>query len=253
MNSTIERVPAVQRSFSILEHLAKVREANPSEAARTLNLPRTAVLRILTTLTEMGYVSLNEESGRYALAPKLFSLGLQAELPDVVNMARQRLSELRDQTGETVELAVIEDGRMLVLDCLDSPRSIRLHARPGRRFPLYRMATGRVLMAGMPEETLHQIFKDGSLEESPYKIEGGWKGLKALAERVSRQGYALDERFAREDVERISAPIRNRDGTLAAALGIAGPAFRLKPTRALISSVQAFARKISEDAGYSGH
>ncbi|MBN1676339.1 MAG: IclR family transcriptional regulator [Kiritimatiellae bacterium] len=246
----IERVPGVARAFAILEHLARAGAANPSEAARALKLPRTGVLRILTTLADLGYARYVSESGQYDLTAKLLSLGAQAGPVDLVQAARPHLTRLRDESGETAELAVIDGDELLFVETLDSPQSIRLHARPGRRFPLHRMATGRVLLAGLESGTVRRLYESGKVEHAPWKVEGGLKGLSAMLARIAEQGYALDGRYAREDVERIAAPVRDAGGAVVAAVAIAGPAFRLEVTPARIGLVRSVAAAISRELGF---
>jgi len=252
MTAAGRQAPAVERAFRIIEHLTEVGAANPSELARSLSVPRTGALRVLRTLRGLGYVWVDEETGRYGLTRRLFAVGSRVEGLDLVRLARPHLARLRDDSGETAELAVLDNEKVLIVDAADSPASIRLHARPGRRFPPYRLATGRVLLSGLSAPSIRDLYRRGMLESKGYEIRGGLRGLLRLLSRIRRDGYASDERHAREDVERIAAPVRGPDHDIVAAVGIAGPAFRLSVTDMAIEMVKACATEISKDFGGPG-
>ena len=145
-------------------------------------------------------------------------------------LAEPHMLRLRDAARETVELAVGESDRVLVLHCVDSPQSIRLFARPGKSFPLHRLATGRVLLAGMDDGRIADLHRAGCLEEAEYRPQpGSLDDVMAMIATVRERGYETDRGIARGDVERIAAPVRDARGRTVASVGIAGPAFRLKP------------------------
>jgi len=242
-------VPAAERTMRILERLARGGAATPSEVGRDLELPRVSVSRVLKTLTTLGYAWCDDETNRYALTAKLFSLASDIGSLQSARVARSHLARLRDETGETVEFAVCDGDELLMVDVLDGPASIRLFAQPGTRFPLYLLATGLALLAGEEATEIRTVFRRLPAKQRRRVPGGGLKGLLAELAGIRAQGYSLDRRRVREDVERVAAPVFGPDGRVVAAVGIAGPAYRLVPTPEVIGHVQSAAQAISADLG----
>ena len=84
-------------------------EIGVSDLARRLGLAKSTVHRLATTLIETGMLEQNPQDGTYHLGLKLFELGsLVRRKMDVTNEAQPFLKELREKTGETVQLGIVD-------------------------------------------------------------------------------------------------------------------------------------------------
>ena len=114
----------------------------------------------MRTLSEAGYL---EPSGRGAelfLGRKLFELGMAYRSQiDLLRDGSQIVEELRDATGETVQLSVLENDMMLVLLKEEGSRSIRIISRVGSRVPVNWAAAGRLLVSDLDDATLGALLK----------------------------------------------------------------------------------------------
>lgn len=242
-------VPAVDLALLVLEHLAAARAATPTELARTGNLPRIGVTRVLQALLLRGYVHRDPATSRYALTARLFTLAAKAPALDLAAIARPRLEQLRDATGETAEWAVLDGDDLLLVAAADSREPIRLYARPGDRASLYRMATGKAILATLPEAIVTRLFNESKLTAKPEYTPRSLKALLTELAAIASHGYATDQKKSPLEVERIAVALRDASGQTIGAIGIAGPVSRLKVTSARIAQVQAAARDLARDLG----
>ena len=85
---------------------------------------------------------------------------------DLLRDGSQIVEELRDATGETVQLSVLENDMMLVLLKEEGSRSIRIISRVGSRVPVNWAAAGRLLVSDLDDATLGALLKR-SVRQSP--------------------------------------------------------------------------------------
>jgi DNA-binding IclR family transcriptional regulator len=138
------------RSIQLLDRAIAVLtacEAGPvplQELSARAGLPRATAHRLAVALE--GHGLLRRDDGRFALGPALARLGaVAASGPALVVAARPALEELRDATGESVQLYVRRGDERLCLLSLESPHSLRTIVPVGAVLPLERGSAGRVL------------------------------------------------------------------------------------------------------------
>jgi DNA-binding IclR family transcriptional regulator len=222
-------------------------------AART-GIPRPRAFRLLTTLEQAGYVA--KVNGEYQPGIKCFVLGnVVAASLDLRAKAQAHLERLRDVTGETVHLAVLDEWQVLYLERLQSPHPIGfMRSRIGAIVPAYCTSLGKTLLAFRAPDEVESWLRAQSLKTmTPGTITSPRRLLKELR-AIRERGYGLDEQEHELGVRCIAAPIRNHTGEVVAAISIAGPADRM-PTplidSAMAGNLVAAARSISLELGAS--
>ena len=220
-------------------------------AART-GIPRATAFRLLTTLEQAGFVA--KAGGEYQLGIKCFVLGnIVAAGLDLREKAHPHLVALRDETGETVHLAILDHWQVLYLERVHSPHPVGfMRSRIGAIVPSYCTGLGKTLLAFKPEEDVARWARGEHFKAmtartitSPRRL---LKELRAIRER----GYGLDEQEHEIGVRCIAAPIVNHAGVVVAAVSVAGPAERMPRTLAvsdMARAVLAAARAISAELG----
>ena len=226
-------------------------ELRISELAARRGLPRSTVHRLASTLVEAGLLEHNEESGKYRLGIVLFELGsMVRRRMDVAYEAKPSLLTLREQTGETVNLSIIDHGSVMCVHFLESTSVTRIGFSVGARRPVHCTAEGKVLIAFQPSEAIEQILSTALERRTPRtKIDPAVLRDELAAIRTC--GYAIDDEEYETGVRAIAAPVRDESGNAVAAVGIACPAHRLTKTRlrSLTRFVTATAKAISMRLG----
>jgi len=249
-------VQSVVRALRLIDALGEGRgEIGISELSKRVGLHVSTVHRLLATLVQQGYCRQNPETGRYAVGAKLFHLA-EAYLGqiDLRQTARPFLERLCRETGETANLVVLDRQEALYLDMVESPQSLRIFSRIGRRAPLHSTAVGKVLLAYRPEPQVKGLLGAGPLERLTKRTITSRAQLGRELEAVRHRGYALDREECEEGACCIAVPIRNARGVVDAALGVSAPITRLTPRRAegLIPVMLRTGQELSALLGFTG-
>jgi len=244
---------SVRRALDILELM--LRQGKPVSVAQIiaeLSIPKSTAYELVRTLSEANYVAPSGKGSGLFLGRKLFELGMAYHSHvDLLRDGSQIVEELRNETGETVQLSVLEDNLMMVLLKEEGIRPLRIISNVGSRVPVNWAAAGRLLVSDQDDKALGALLR-GTVQQSPTgKAITDVKKLIAQIRRFRRQGYATELNEANEHAGCIAAPVVDASGRCVAALSVVVPEQRL--TRAnresLIVSVTQAAQRLSRRLG----
>lgn len=228
-------------------------EHGVSELARKLQLAKSTVHRLLTTLAEEELVERNPRTGRYRLGLKMWELGtLAAGHLTIHEAAAPYLDDLRNRTRETVHIAVLDGTEVVYVERRESPQTLRLFGRVGHRNHAHCTSTGKVLLAFLPpEERQRRVAAMDLPARTPYTITDRDRLLEELA-LVRKRGYAVNVNESELGIASVAAPILDRTGGVVAAVSTAGPLTRFEgpAMRQFAEMTVDAARAISERLGY---
>jgi DNA-binding IclR family transcriptional regulator len=220
--SARHRIPVIDRMMDVLALLERRADgASIRELVERTALPRTTVYRILNTL-QLHAMVLRSANGDYRLGPRLLALAARAAERgglDLPALARPHLERLSAATGEACKLSVVDDGGLLVCATAEGKREYALTVVPGQRLPLHAGAAGKVLLAHMAPEALARVLAR-PLERHTARTFTDPKRLARELARIRRQGFAEDRGEYSPSIHAIAAPIRDRGGTVVAALSV---------------------------------
>ena len=249
MNNTLLKGLAV---LELLSH--SDRPLNLTQIAAELGMVKSGVHRLLQALTEMRYVLRHEETGAYAPSIKLWELGsaVLAKL-DLRRHAQTQMDRLLNQTGESVHLSVLDRGEAVYVHKVESMNAVRAYTQIGGRAPAYCVATGKAQLAYSGEAMLAQMAKHLTAH-TPHTIVDPSLFLREM-KKIREQGYAVNRSEWREAVWGVAAPIMDARGSVIAALGVSGPAERLRKLdlKACAEQVIAAAMDVSHALGGNPH
>jgi IclR family acetate operon transcriptional repressor len=241
---------ALAKGLSILDLLA--RAGGPvrlSTIAEELGLVKSGVHRVLTTLCELGYATLEPETRRYQATLKTWELGaVIIGAHPAKRAAAPYMQELHRQTHETVNLLVLDGDDVLYLDKILSPRPLRFTTQAGTRAPAPLTASGLVILAHEPGA---KAIVDRVIKKEPRAKElDGRKVMREIASARER-GYATSESRWTPGIMGIAAPILGKDGRAAAAIAISGPIERIGGARKveIIDAVLGACARVAETSG----
>jgi IclR family acetate operon transcriptional repressor len=239
----------VLKSFSSAQ-----RDWGVSDLARHLHLGKSTVHRLLTTLVEERMLEQDIYSGRYRLGLAVFDLA--AAVPTQLDLHEAVLSpmtDLRNASGETVQVAVLDGREVVYVERLDSPHTLRMFLEIGRRNHAHSTATGKCLMAFLPKAQLDRLLKGWELPPvTPYTLTDH-RRLREDLDAIRYRGYAENRHETDLGAVSVAAPIRGANGEVMAALSVAGPEERVDSVRLnLAHATMQTAALISRRLGYRG-
>lgn len=197
-----------------------------------MDLHKSMVHRIVSTLQKKGILEQNPDNGKYRLGLRLYRLGLVFHDDNqLILLSEPSLKSLTEKTGETSNLVMLDDGMAVYIAQEESSRMIRMFTKPGVKVYPHCSGAGKVLLSEMSEEELRSIIdRNGFPRYTKTTIttrDALLKELKVIRER----GYALDCEEREDGVMCIAAPIRDRHGKIVAAISISGPVHRFDKDR----------------------
>ena len=239
---------SVDNALRLLHLVAERKVLRVAEAAETLGTARSTAHRLLTALRRHGFVVQDKPNGVYRPGPALTELGVAAiGGSDIRRVARPVLEDLRERTLETISLSLLEGRDVRFIDCVESPRAVRVGSRTGVVLPANCTAGGKSLLAAMSAADLNRRYAGHDLPaRTPSSIADRDALLAELAE-IRRTGYALNREEGESGICAVGAAILDLTGAPLAAIAAVVPAGRM-PTaeagRALAPLVTEAARTV---------
>jgi IclR family transcriptional regulator, KDG regulon repressor len=228
-------------------------ELGVTELSKRLALQKNNVFRLLATLEARNFIEQNSSTGGYRLGLKNLELGqATARQTGLQALARPVLESLAARLNETVYLAVLKDTCVVLLDELESTRPVRAVSRRGAWLPLHCTAAGKVLLSAL-SETEQFLRLPANLERYTGRTVTEAEELRLQLQQVAERGYAVESEEFEGCVCSLSAPIRNGNNTVVAALAISGPVMRFGAERLadeLLPALRQAAAEISARLGY---
>lgn len=223
----VDLVKSASRVMYIFEVFAKTRRPMPlAELARDLAIPRSSCLALLRTLSSRGYLY-SVGSNAYYPTRMLYEMAeVIARHDPLIESVLPVVTALRDKTKETVILGKRQDDRVIYLLVIESEQTIRYSAHPGFFKPLHGSASGKALLAVLPEEERKALLKRLELPViTPRTITDPQELEKDLLAGTAR-GWQFTEGENVPDVIAIAAPVQLNGE--AHALVVTGPIHRMK-------------------------
>ncbi|HUH76618.1 MAG TPA: IclR family transcriptional regulator [Devosia sp.] len=224
-----------------------------TDLATELSLTKSNVHRLLTTLQVHGYVRQVPVFSTYELTTKIWELGSQTiRRMGLLKIARPAMLKLAEKTTETVHLSILDDTEVVYVDKIESPHHIRAHTSVGSRAPAWAVATGKAMLAQMPDAYLERF--DGQFHKFTETSKASLAELRQDLEVIRRDGYCeVYHGEWREGIAAVACAILDSSNKLVGAIGVSGPDSRLKrrQLQAFAPYVPEAARDISRSLGHS--
>jgi DNA-binding IclR family transcriptional regulator len=217
-----------------------------TELARRADLPVPTAYRLVAELTAWGALQ-RRPSGAYVIGSRIWDLGLLTPVTSGLReLASPFLHDIYAATLATVHLAVRDGHEVLYLDRLSGRASVPVLSTIGSRLPLHATAVGKVLLAHAPENIQEHVLGHLSRITAYTVVEPA--RMREQLRRVRREGVAETNEEMSLGACSVAVPVRARDGSVVAAVGIVVPTLRRHRAR-LVSALQVAARGVSRNLG----
>jgi IclR family acetate operon transcriptional repressor len=224
-----------------------------TQIAERVGIHKSTVHRLLATLERRRFVSRNEATGLYHLGLRFVEMASHVLKDiDLQRWARPYLQHLVEESGETVDLAVLDGAEVVYLEVIESPHRVKIAAGVGQRLPVARTASGKAILAYLPDAHVQAVLQEG-LEYTGRTLLNREDLFKDLVQTRQR-GFAISEQEYEKDINAVAAAILDGSQSPVAAVAVVGPSYRLPLERMMEigqlvrQATQAMAREVGMSA-----
>jgi DNA-binding IclR family transcriptional regulator len=228
-----EKIVSVDRALDILLLMYNNgKEMGVSEIGKDLELPKSTVHRILTTLENKGFVHQNKENERYWLGIKLYAMGLLVgEKLSLGDLIKPYAKQLFDEFKEVINVSILDtdssDGykSIVILKEADTQKTLSVNHNVGTSSEAHVSSVGKSLLAFTEDLDIEKL--KGLKQYTENTLTDVDEILEELA-KVRQNGYCIDNEEQEIGLTCIGAPIIGKNGNAVAAMSISGPSARMK-------------------------
>jgi DNA-binding IclR family transcriptional regulator len=240
---------SVERVIAILDYLHLTgTSVSIAELCRTLHIPRSSAYQIVRPLVAGGLIERVGLAGGIALGRRLYEFGLAyGARSRLMQVALPMVDALRDQTGETAQLTVLDREEVLVVLKAEGREPIHVATRLGLRVPVNWSAAGRLLVSDLAGPELRRRLPRLVIPSPSGKATTDIAALIAEVRAARHNGIAIQLNQSTQNIGAMAAPVFDGDGRCIAAVSVLVPAHRLQGAhrRALRAAVVTAAGKVS--------
>jgi IclR family pca regulon transcriptional regulator len=223
-------VMSLARGLAVLAAFTPERpELTLSEIAEVAGVTNPSALRIGYTLVKLQYLTRNPITKGYRIGPGVLTLGLASlSSMSLVDIAEPFLADLRNQTGETVKLAVLHDTEMVYIARF--PSSVHPDvgaAYVGSRLPAAQTCTGRAILAKLDPTEAGQIIARSKLRRFTEKSLLNFDDIMAELESTRSRGYSINDQGTTIEHRSAAVALVNGSGHAVGAINFSVSAQRV--------------------------
>ncbi len=250
-------IPSLNRAFQVLDLLAQEPQGlTLAEAGRRSGIPKSTLFRILVTLQKHHCVAWNERERVFRLGSRLWELGkCFLDHSDLYHSSSRYMQTLADQSGETVFLGTMEEGEVMYLRRVESPKSVTVVKKLGQRAPAHCTATGMAMLAFMDEASVDAIWDAHGLRAFNETTVTDRDELKRRLTKIRAEGYAVVDGEYNQELLCISAPVFDHTHHPAASMTVAmlsSQGISEERIRGVAGMIQQVVQEMSREMGYLG-
>jgi DNA-binding IclR family transcriptional regulator len=219
--------------------------------ARELGIAKSTLHRVCSVLVERGWV-VRDDDGGFDLGIRSLRLSSRAEALPIVVGFRSVAAHLLTLYDESVALAVLDGDQSIYVAIEETSHPVRLVTHVGSTTPAFASASGRVVLASLPTETIHVLFGARLLVTPTGRRLNGVPELLEILDGVRERGYAENREETATGLYAASVPVVNERGATLAALTVLVPTTRLGEEReaVIVADLITAGRTLSEHVGW---
>jgi IclR family acetate operon transcriptional repressor len=170
------------------------REWGVTDLARRMGIAKSTAHRLLATLTDENLLEQDTNTGRYRLGLAIFDMAAAAQSVDLHEAVMAPMTDLRNRTGETVQVAVLDGRDVVYVERLDSPNTLRLFLEVGRRNSAHSTGCGKALLPHCHPTNSERTLRNWKLQPKTEHTIIDTAVLRKDLQQARRRGYAVNRR-----------------------------------------------------------
>jgi IclR family pca regulon transcriptional regulator len=213
-------VGSIIHGFNVIKAFdARHQQMTLSQIAERTDMSRAGARRYLLTMVYLGYI--HQQERLFRLSPKVMELGYTyMSSMSLSTIAQPELETLREKTGETVALTILDDSFVVPIAKAETQKIMAPTITIGKRFPAIYTSTGRVLIAMKKSNKIDQIINELDLTPRTHLGPTSKDEIYKILKTVRHNKYAIVNQEIEIGIRTIAVPLCNQLGKTVAAINI---------------------------------
>jgi IclR family acetate operon transcriptional repressor len=250
--STQNTIKSLDRALEVLVQLGEMQGGTLSEIAGALEQSPATVYRVLATFQGRGFADFDAQTQVWNVGAEAYLTGSHfLRRTSLVERARPIMRALMEATGETANLGIERDGKVLFLGQVETHATIRAFFPPGTASAMHSSGIGKALLSRMDDKRQRRVLVAGQMERFTEFTLVDPEAMIADLKVTKARGYAVDGEERNLGMRCIAAPVYNVFGEAVAGISVSGPTSRITVDRieALAGPVMEAARQLTRATG----
>ena len=208
MTTSFKRVPAIDKSFAILDLFARLKKPlGVSEISKALNFNKSTVFNMVHTLNDLGILEKSGEN-KFQFGIQLYTLGKAAgRSSELISSVHPYLERINQETKLSAFLGIRSGLRTVIIDKADTAFDIKIYSEIGMRIPVFAGAGGKVLLAQLSDAEVDDILSKNELKQFTPNSCVNKKKYKEMVIKARTEGIAVDMEEYIEGIRGFAAPL----------------------------------------------
>lgn len=241
---------AMGKAFTILETVTGTDQPmSMAEIARLTGLTKPTVHRVITLLSEIGFLERDLSGRGYVEGPRLLSFALTTlRAASHRSLRHAILSGLSETLGETCNFGVLTGSEVVYLDRVEAKWPLGLRFESGSQVPAHCTAIGKLLLSLQPEAEREVILSAMPLTRYTSETITDQQALRVALEATAKSRIGTDDREFMSGVVCISVPVTTQSGQIVGGIAVSAPEARitLKEGLEFVPDMQSAAARLGE-------
>lgn len=221
-----ESVQATRTMFTIVECLRDSEGLTITEIADRTGYAKSTVHRHLGTLADLEYIT--RQNDQYHVGLRFLDLGQRARTRyDGYKLAREKVEEIAEQTGERAQFLVREHGKAVYIHRAFGERAVHTDPGIGSRVPLHATSAGKAILAEMDETQMFEIIEQSDFEPITDQTTTDPDELLSELDQIRERGYSTNHQENLKGLHAVGSVVTGPEGDVVGALSVSGPSHRL--------------------------
>ena len=216
---------SLDRALNILEVISQEDNISLTDLSSKVGLNKATAFRIAKALKDNGYVK-QLKNKKYSLTFKMFRLGNRVvQRFDFMNEAKRIITKLANEVDRVIHLVIQDGSQILYIDKYTPLNSGKLMnvTKIGKRAPMYCTASGKAILANLPEDEIRKIWNDTEIIKYTARTIVNYDTLLQDLKRIRKNGYSTEYEEYQLEVYCIGMPIHTSSGEIVGAISISIP------------------------------
>jgi IclR family KDG regulon transcriptional repressor len=223
MKASFKRVPAVDKTFAILELVATSKEPlGISEITRALDFNKSTVFNIIHTLADLEILK-QAPDNKFDLGIKFYLLSRASRNgSEIISTIHPYLEIINQNTNLSVFLGIRSGSYAVIVDKVDAAVDIKISSEIGMRLPLLAGAGGKAMLCQMSDDEIDRILSKNVLRPFTRYSSIDKIKYKNMLKKARREGIAFDKEEYIEGIRALAVPLKINHGNPQLAIWAVG-------------------------------